>query len=182
MRIASDIIELINAAVVGIKKFIGVPTGTLSNIYGEDAAGDLVKTTMPNIVTDFTELEDAPSSYEDQAGKFVVVNDNEDGLEFKAGTKLILKTQTDLECDYSDCNFIKAVIEEDEHISVSEMEDFKVYGLLIHNVSDETITITMPELDVKNRAEVEISAGCYIEFSFFADGIRAYWQISEELQ
>jgi len=35
---------------------------------------------------EFTELTDTPSSYTDQAGKYTIVNETEDGLEFAVGT------------------------------------------------------------------------------------------------
>lgn len=64
-------------------KFHEVPAGTAVKMYGEDSNGDLIKDDVPSGgASAFTELSDVPESYTDQAGKMLIVNENEDALEF----------------------------------------------------------------------------------------------------
>lgn len=64
-------------------KFHEVPDGTATKMYGEDSNGDLIKDDVPSGgAAAFTELSDVPESYTDQAGKMLIVNENENGLEY----------------------------------------------------------------------------------------------------
>lgn len=66
-------------------KFLEVPDGTIDKMYGQDSSGNLVKDDVPSAgsgVAVFTDLSDVPQSYTDQAGKMLVVNEDENALEF----------------------------------------------------------------------------------------------------
>jgi len=64
-------------------KFLEVPAGTAVKMYGEDSNGDLIKDDVPSGgAAAFTDLSDVPQSYTDQAGKMLIVNENENGLEY----------------------------------------------------------------------------------------------------
>lgn len=65
-------------------KFHEVPSGTAVKMYGKDADDNLVEDDVPSGggATAFTELSDVPQSYTDQAGKMLVVNENENALEY----------------------------------------------------------------------------------------------------
>ena len=70
-------------------KFLEVPSGTAIKMYGKDADDNLVEDDVPSGgATAFTELSDVPQSYTDQAGKMLVVNDDEDALEFINTTEI----------------------------------------------------------------------------------------------
>ncbi|HPO64257.1 MAG TPA: hypothetical protein PK762_14350, partial [Candidatus Kapabacteria bacterium] len=64
-------------------KFHDVPSGTAVKMYGKDADDNFVEDDVPSGgATAFTELSDVPQSYTDQSGKMLVVNEDENALEF----------------------------------------------------------------------------------------------------
>jgi len=64
-------------------KFHDVPSGTAVKMYGKDADDNFVEDDVPSGgATAFTELSDVPQSYTDQAGKMLIVNEDENALEF----------------------------------------------------------------------------------------------------
>ncbi|HPI20988.1 MAG TPA: hypothetical protein PKY56_11515 [Candidatus Kapabacteria bacterium] len=79
-------------------KFHDVPSGTAVKMYGKDADDNLVEDDVPSGggATAFTELSDVPSDYTDQAGKMLVVNDDEDALEFTDVTETHTHTNKDV--------------------------------------------------------------------------------------
>lgn len=67
---------------------VNVSAGTTSILYTDGTANGLRRISVTGAgsgANNFTELGDAPTSYDGQAGSVLVVNGTEDGLEFRAG-------------------------------------------------------------------------------------------------
>ena len=86
-----------------VSKIINAPSGIAVKMYGKDVDDNLVEDDVPSGgATAFTELSDVPQSYTDQAGKMLIVNDDEDALEFTESHNHLNKTDLD---NYDPDNF-----------------------------------------------------------------------------
>lgn len=93
-----------------------------------------------------------------------------------------MTTQTNLTCDFSTYNYIKATISANSGFTLSNIPTNKVVTILIKNTGASTITITLPNTaDAKAGDTFAIQASKYREFSILYDGTTRYWQVSEEL-
>lgn len=78
-----DNIDLKGNNLQNVNAIENVSDGVITNVYGQDSSGDLVKDPNPP-VRDFTDIDDAPNDYTGEGGKIVAVKSTEDGLEFVA--------------------------------------------------------------------------------------------------